>query len=228
MGPAWWLSGKESGCNAGYLPGEGNGNPFQYLCLENPGTQEPGGLQSTGLQKSWTQPGDWTPTTKNIIANHPWKNSWLLSLVNEIYQMNLEYGSLPQSILSKVSGGTETNMKVSRTSPSFWFAPIFWAPLFSMSFLGSLFCLWPINVCIPFWTYFGSHSILSHFLAQSFLLTNFQYKYLCYNMSYWKNPQVLQNWADLIRKIVSAVCSKPTQLCNLSANRKYKWSQGLD
>ena len=37
--------GKESACNAGYLgsipglgrsPGEGNGNPFQYSCLENP------------------------------------------------------------------------------------------------------------------------------------------------------------------------------------------------
>lgn len=100
--------------------------------------------------------------------------------------------------------------------------------LFSMSFIGSLFCLWPINFCIPFWTYFGSHSISSHFLAQSFLLTNFQYKYLCYNISSWKNPQALQNWTDLIRKIVSAVCPKPMQLCNLSANRKSKWSQGLD
>ena len=100
--------------------------------------------------------------------------------------------------------------------------------LFSMSFIGSLFCLWPINFCIPFWTYFGSHSISSQFLAQSFLLTNFQYKYLCYNISSWKNPQALQNWTDLIRKIVSEVCPKPMQLCNLSANRKSKWSQGLD
>ena len=40
-----WLSGKESACNVGYLglipesgrsPGEGNGNPLQYSCLENP------------------------------------------------------------------------------------------------------------------------------------------------------------------------------------------------
>ena len=38
-------NGKESACNAGDLgsipglgrsPGEGNGNPLQYLCLENP------------------------------------------------------------------------------------------------------------------------------------------------------------------------------------------------
>ena len=40
----WWLSGKESACNAGdaglipgsgRCPGEGNANPVQYSCLEN-------------------------------------------------------------------------------------------------------------------------------------------------------------------------------------------------
>ena len=35
-------------------PGEGNGNPLQYSCLENPMTEEPGGLQSMGSQ-SWTR-----------------------------------------------------------------------------------------------------------------------------------------------------------------------------
>ena len=43
-GLPWWLSGKESACNAGdpgstpglgRSPGEGNGNPLQYSCLEN-------------------------------------------------------------------------------------------------------------------------------------------------------------------------------------------------
>ena len=42
--PSWWLSGKEFACNAGdpelipglgKSPGEGNGNPLQYSCLEN-------------------------------------------------------------------------------------------------------------------------------------------------------------------------------------------------
>ena len=48
--------GKESACNAGDLgsiPGlrrSPGGNLFQYSCLENPWTEEPGGLQSTGLQ----------------------------------------------------------------------------------------------------------------------------------------------------------------------------------
>ena len=44
-----WLSGKEPTCNAGDLgsipglgrsPGEGNGNPLQYPCLENPMDRE--------------------------------------------------------------------------------------------------------------------------------------------------------------------------------------------
>ena len=52
-----WHSSKESPCNtgdtgsipgSGRSPGEGNGNPFQYSCLENPWTEEPGGLQSMG------------------------------------------------------------------------------------------------------------------------------------------------------------------------------------
>ena len=53
--------GKESACSVGELcsiqglgrsPGEGNGNPLQYSCLENPRTEEPGGLQSMGSQES--------------------------------------------------------------------------------------------------------------------------------------------------------------------------------
>ena len=51
--------GKESACNSGEQdsipgsgrsPGEGNGYPIQYSCLENP-TEEPGGLQSMESQR---------------------------------------------------------------------------------------------------------------------------------------------------------------------------------
>ena len=38
-------------------PGEGNGNPLQYSCLENPWTEESGELQSMGSQ-SQTQLSD--------------------------------------------------------------------------------------------------------------------------------------------------------------------------
>ena len=58
--------GKVSACNAedsglipgwGRSPGEGNGNPFHYSCLENPRTEELGRIQSMGLQRvryDWT------------------------------------------------------------------------------------------------------------------------------------------------------------------------------
>ena len=36
----------------GRSPGEGNGNPLQYSCLENPMEEEPGGLQSMGLRRT--------------------------------------------------------------------------------------------------------------------------------------------------------------------------------
>ena len=40
----------------GRPPGEGNGNPLQYSCLEkSQWTEEPGGLQSMGLQKCRTR-----------------------------------------------------------------------------------------------------------------------------------------------------------------------------
>ena len=51
---------KESACNAGDLglipglresPGEGNGNPLQYACLENPMDRGAWGLQFVGSQR---------------------------------------------------------------------------------------------------------------------------------------------------------------------------------
>ena len=64
MGFPGGSDGEESACNAGDLglipgsgrsPGAGNGNLFQYACLENPGTGEPGGLQSMGSQRVMTE-----------------------------------------------------------------------------------------------------------------------------------------------------------------------------
>ena len=57
---------KESACTAedpGLIPGsrrplgEGNGNPLQYSCLENP--MDSGGLQSTGMQRAGH---NWAPS----------------------------------------------------------------------------------------------------------------------------------------------------------------------
>ena len=54
----WWLSSKESACNAGDLgliPAEGNGYPLQYFAWRIPWTEMLGGLQSMG-SKSQTLP----------------------------------------------------------------------------------------------------------------------------------------------------------------------------
>ena len=59
-----WLSNKESACNAGdpsLIPGsgrssgEGNGNPFQYSCLENPMDRGAWWATVHGVAKSWTR-----------------------------------------------------------------------------------------------------------------------------------------------------------------------------
>ena len=69
--PEWGFPGgavvKDPPANAGDIgliprlgrsPGGGNGNPFQYSCLGNSMAEDPGRLQSTGLQRvghDWTQ-----------------------------------------------------------------------------------------------------------------------------------------------------------------------------
>ena len=64
MGLFWWLDGKESACNAGEpgsipvlgrSPGEGNGNPLQYTCLEN--AMDRGAWRAIvhGVTKGWTR-----------------------------------------------------------------------------------------------------------------------------------------------------------------------------
>ena len=59
--------GKESACNAGdpgsvpglgRSPGEGNGNPLQYSCLENPMDRGTGQATVHGVAKSWTRMRD--------------------------------------------------------------------------------------------------------------------------------------------------------------------------
>ena len=40
--------------DASWIAGGGNANSLQYSCLENPWTEEPGGLQSMGSQRAHT------------------------------------------------------------------------------------------------------------------------------------------------------------------------------
>ena len=61
--------GKASACSAGDLglisgsgisPGEGNGNPLQYSCLENPMEREAWWATVHGVTKSWARLSDFT------------------------------------------------------------------------------------------------------------------------------------------------------------------------
>ena len=63
-GLPWWLSGKESACNAGDAgripgsvksPGGGYGNPLQYSCLENP--MDGGAWRATAHKVAKSQTG---------------------------------------------------------------------------------------------------------------------------------------------------------------------------
>ena len=60
---------KATACNAGdqgsilglgRSPGEGNGNPLQYSCLENPMDRGPWQATVHGVTKSWTRLSDFT------------------------------------------------------------------------------------------------------------------------------------------------------------------------
>ena len=75
------LDGKESACNAedlglilglGRSLGEGNGNPLQYSCLENPVDRGAWWATVHGVAKSWTHR---VPNTFTLIQPLEWTTS---------------------------------------------------------------------------------------------------------------------------------------------------------
>ena len=71
----WWLSGKESACNAGDAgsvpgsgrsPGGGHGNHSSILAWRIPWTEELGGLQSTALLRVRHDRSDWAGTQAGL------------------------------------------------------------------------------------------------------------------------------------------------------------------
>lgn len=67
IGFPWWLSVKDSACNAGDMefrlsdqevPLERNGNSLQYACLGNPMDRGTTGNTVHGVAKSWSPVGD--------------------------------------------------------------------------------------------------------------------------------------------------------------------------
>ena len=78
--------GKESACSSGDQgsipgledsPGEGNGNPLQYSCLENPMDGEAWWAAVHGVAKSWTQQSDFTFTFQySYLENTMERGAW--------------------------------------------------------------------------------------------------------------------------------------------------------
>ena len=76
VGFPWWLSSKESTCNAGDLgsipglgrsPGEEHDNPLQYSCLKNP--------------IDW---GTWQDTVHRVAKSAPWLK-WLSTFAHTLF-----------------------------------------------------------------------------------------------------------------------------------------------
>ena len=67
-GLPWWFIGKESACQCSKFkfdpwverrsPGEGNGNPLQYSCLENPMDRGAWWAIVHGVAKNWIELSD--------------------------------------------------------------------------------------------------------------------------------------------------------------------------
>ena len=91
-----WLRGKESACNAGRSglipglgrsPGEGNGNPLQYSCLEN--SMDRGAWQATihGVTKSRTWLSEFYFTSVWRIQLKIWPFAFWISLFRKKYPL---------------------------------------------------------------------------------------------------------------------------------------------
>ena len=86
--------GKESACNAeamswitpgsGRYPGEGNGNPLHYSCLENPMDRGPGRLQFLELQRTGHDRG----TECMHIHTHTHKHTHTFKLLYSCHYSN--------------------------------------------------------------------------------------------------------------------------------------------
>ena len=67
----------------GRSPGEGNGNPLQYSCLENPMNGEALWATVHGVSKSWTQLSDFTFTFKQYLVAVAF--SYILNYIGKHY-----------------------------------------------------------------------------------------------------------------------------------------------
>ena len=112
--------GKASNCNAGDLgsipgsgrpPGEGNGNPLQYSCLENPIDRDAWWATVHGIAKSRTQLSDFTFSISFLSIHKSIKYTYLCMYKHLcIVFLNFTFLALKMFfILLKASWNFQTN-----------------------------------------------------------------------------------------------------------------------
>ena len=118
------------------LTGIGNGNPLQYSCWKSPWTQEPGGVQSMGLQRvrhqACTNPRNIGTQLFIRFHYHPLTFSYVPSFI---------FDSSNLSFLSQPSKGFSILLVLSKNQ--FLVSLIFSVFLFSSSLIFTLFLLLP-------------------------------------------------------------------------------------
>ena len=113
------LVGKESACNTGDLgsipglgrsPREGNGNPLQYTCQENPMDRGAWRTTDPGITKSGTQVKESAVTERLTLS---------LSKVNPVYQVKVKVIELCTTLrVSTVHGILQARIPRYRTQVS--------------------------------------------------------------------------------------------------------------
>ena len=120
----WCLSGKESTCNAGdarSIPGwgrslgEGNRNPLQYSCLEDPTDREAWWATVNGVTKSCTQLCDWACKHTSHSYQHDFQNYFSPTSV-----ITPPYPDISTQIPHKITGSSKTQGKIMRFSLFLW------------------------------------------------------------------------------------------------------------
>ena len=128
--------GKESACKAGdpgSIPGlgrssgEGNGNPFQYSCLEN--SMDRGAWRATVHEVAESDISEWTHINIKLLFIQIFRNTVSLGEVNDtISPCRLELEAWSKPLLCEISSAREPGL----LSPSF---PPSWGVLSSSFFV---------------------------------------------------------------------------------------------
>ena len=110
VGLPWWLSGKESACNAensgsipglGRSPGEGNGYQIQYSCLENTMDRRARQAIVHGVAKSLTQLKQFTMHASKKFCKFVIRKCPMTSLPLEFlyYSLHISVGTVTKLFL---------------------------------------------------------------------------------------------------------------------------------